>query len=88
MGTNFEELIVTSEPSYYKWSQWLFNKMVEHDMAYKKYSPVNYCPSCKKRLRFEEIDIGAIRVNTYCKGHPIRIYCCNVCGIMKAKKGG
>lgn len=56
MGTNFEELIVTSEPSYYKWSQWLFNKMVEHDMAYKKYSPVNYCPSCETAIANAEVN--------------------------------
>jgi len=50
MTTNYEELVTTSDPSYYKWSQWLFTKMVEHDMTYKKNAPVNFCPSCDTAL--------------------------------------
>jgi leucyl-tRNA synthetase len=65
MNTNYQELLVTSDPSYYKWSQWVFTKMVEHDMAYKKFSPVNYCPSCETAIANAEItDNKCGRCNT------------------------
>jgi leucyl-tRNA synthetase len=47
MNTMYEEKLVTSDPSYYRWTQWLFTKLYEHGLAYKKKAPVNYCPSCE-----------------------------------------
>lgn len=55
MHTNYEELIITSDVSYQKWTQWLFTKLKEHDMAYKKVAPVNYCPSCETVLANEQV---------------------------------
>jgi leucyl-tRNA synthetase len=55
MNTNYQEMVVTSDPSYYIWSQWIFNKMVEHDMAYKKKAPVNYCSSCETAVANAEV---------------------------------
>lgn len=67
MTTNYEEMVVTSEPSYYKWSQWVFTKMVEHDMAYKKKAPVNYCPECDSVLANAEVEDGK------CKRHGVEV---------------
>ncbi|MCL2158920.1 MAG: leucine--tRNA ligase, partial [Oscillospiraceae bacterium] len=46
--------ISTAEPSYYKWTQWIFLKLFEAGLAYKKMQPVNWCVSCKCVLAKEE----------------------------------
>ena len=55
MNTKFEELLITSDESYQKWTQWLFLKMKEHGMAYKANYPTNYCPSCETILANEQV---------------------------------
>ena len=55
MNTMYEERLITSDPSYQKWTQWLFLKLYEHGLAYKKVAPVNYCPSCQTVLANEQV---------------------------------
>jgi|GEM_PF-1530436 len=55
MNTQFEELLITSDPSYYKWTQWIFLKLKEHGLAYKKFAPVNFCDSCETVLANEQV---------------------------------
>jgi leucyl-tRNA synthetase len=50
--------ISTADPSYYKWTQWIFLKLFEHGLAYKKEMPINFCPSCKIGLANEEVVDG------------------------------
>ncbi len=45
----------TCDSTYYKWNQWIFIKMYERGLAYKKASPVNWCPSCQTTLANEEV---------------------------------
>ena len=45
----------TSSPEYYKWTQWLFLKLYEKGLAYKKAAPVNWCDSCKTVLANEQV---------------------------------
>ncbi len=47
--------VITSEPEYYKWTQWLFLKLYENDLAYKRLAPVNWCPSCQTVLANEQV---------------------------------
>ncbi|MBQ2941792.1 MAG: leucine--tRNA ligase [Clostridia bacterium] len=47
--------INTTDPGYYKWSQWIFLKMFEKGLAYKKEMPINWCTSCKCGLANEEV---------------------------------
>tara|TARA_B100000315_G_C14594777_1_gene598196 strand:- start:1484 stop:4093 length:2610 start_codon:yes stop_codon:yes gene_type:complete len=47
--------IATCNPSYYKWNQWIFLKMYQRGLAYKKRSPVNWCESCKTVLANEQV---------------------------------
>ena len=48
----------TSDPSYYKWTQWLFLKLYENGLAYQKTAPVNWCSSCATVLANEQVKDG------------------------------
>lgn len=50
--------INTTDPNYYKWTQWVFVKMFEKGLAYEKEMPINWCPSCKTGLANEEVVNG------------------------------
>ena len=47
--------INTTDPEYYKWTQWIFLQSYKHGLAYKKEMPINWCPSCKVGLSNEEV---------------------------------
>jgi leucyl-tRNA synthetase len=55
----WEREIATCQPSYYHWNQWVFLKMLERDLAYKRRSNVNWCPSCQTVLANEQVVNGA-----------------------------
>ena len=48
----------TTDPAYYKWTQWLFLQFLKHDLAYKAKMPINWCVSCKIGLANEEVVDG------------------------------
>jgi leucyl-tRNA synthetase len=48
----------TTDPNYYKWTQWIFLKMYEKGLAYKKEMPINWCPKCKIGCANEEVIDG------------------------------
>ncbi len=56
---DWDRELATCDPSYYAWNQWIFLKMAERGLAYKKASPVNWCPSCATTLANEEVIDGA-----------------------------
>ncbi|MDG5853270.1 leucine--tRNA ligase [Clostridium beijerinckii] len=56
---NWENEVVTCLPDYYKWTQWLFLKLYEKGLAYRKKAPVNWCPSCNTVLANEQVVDGA-----------------------------
>ena len=60
----------TTDPAFYKWTQWIFVKMFEAGLAYEKEFPINWCPSCKTGLANEEVVNG----------------CCERCGTPVTKK--
>ena len=57
MGTTYDwsREVITSQPDYYKWTQWFFLKLYEHDLAYRRLAPVNWCPSCQTVLANEQV---------------------------------
>ncbi len=62
---DWEREVSTCDSDYYKWNQWIFLKMFERGLAYKKASSVNWCPSCETTLANEEvIDGGCWRCKT------------------------
>ncbi len=48
----------TTDPDYYKWTQWIFVKMFKAGLAYKTFMPVNWCPSCKTGIANEDVVNG------------------------------
>ncbi len=72
MGAMFDwsAEIKTCMPDYYKWTQWLFLKLYEKGLAYRKEAPVNWCPSCATVLANEQVIDG----------------CCERCGSQVVKK--
>ncbi len=64
---DWEREINTTDPKYYKWTQWIFSKLFEKGLAEIKEVPVNFCPECKTVLANEEV------INGKCerKGHDV-----------------
>jgi len=67
---DWDREVNTTDPSFYKWTQWIFVKMFEKGLAYEKEFPINWCPSCKTGLANEEVVNG----------------CCERCGTTVTKK--
>ncbi|NOX42660.1 MAG: leucine--tRNA ligase [Gammaproteobacteria bacterium] len=69
-GYDWSREIATCDPDYYHWEQWLFTKLFEKGLAYKKVSPVNWCPVDQTVLANEQVEDG----------------CCWRCGTQVIKK--
>jgi leucyl-tRNA synthetase len=52
---DWEREAVSSDPEYYKWSQWFFTQLFKHGLAYKKLAPVDWCPHCNTTLAREQV---------------------------------
>jgi len=58
LSYDWSKEINTTDPEYYKWTQWIFLKLFNRGLAYIKESPINWCPSCKTGLANEEVIAG------------------------------
>ncbi len=58
LSYDWSRVVITSHPDYYKWDQWIFLKMFEKGLVYKKESSVNWCPECKTVLANEQVNNG------------------------------
>lgn len=52
---DWDREVNTTDPNFYKWTQWIFVKMFKEGLAYEKEFPINWCPSCKTGLANEEV---------------------------------
>ena len=68
-GFDWDRCVETTDPKYFKWTQWIFLQMYKHGLAYKSSMPVNWCTSCKVVLANEEVVNG---VCERCGGEVIR----------------
>ena len=57
-GFDWDRVVDTTDPKYYKWTQWIFIQLFKHGLAYKATMPVNWCTSCKCVLANEEVVDG------------------------------
>ncbi len=55
---DWDREINTTDPKYYKWTQWIFLQMFKKGLAYESFAPINWCPSCKTGLANEDIENG------------------------------
>ncbi|MBI4127648.1 MAG: leucine--tRNA ligase [Parcubacteria group bacterium] len=58
LGYDWDREINTTDPTYYRWTQWIFLKLYERGLAYEAEVPINWCPSCKTGLANEEVVDG------------------------------
>ena len=60
LGFNYDwgREINTTDPNYYKWTQWIFLQMFKKGLAFKSNEPINWCPSCKTGLANEDLEDG------------------------------
>ncbi len=60
IGFNYdwEMEVNTTDPEYYRWTQWIFLKLLEKGLAYESFEPINWCPSCKTGLANEDLEGG------------------------------
>ena len=58
LSFDWDRTICTSDPKYYKWTQWIFKKLLENGKAYKQKGTVNFCPKCKTVLSNEDSQGG------------------------------
>ena len=56
---DWDHTVDTTDPEYYKWTQWLFLQLYKHGLAEQKEAPVNWCPSCMTVLANEQVVVGA-----------------------------
>ena len=57
-GFDWDRVVDTTDPNYYRWTQWIFLQLYKHGLAYKTTMPVNWCTSCKCVLANEEVVEG------------------------------
>jgi leucyl-tRNA synthetase len=58
LSYDWDRMVVTCRPDYYKWNQWLFLQMLKKGLAYKKKAEINWCPGCKTVLANEQVEDG------------------------------
>jgi len=56
---DWDREVNTTDPEYYRWTQWIFLQMYKQGLAYQKEMPINFCPSCKTGLANEEV-VGGV----------------------------
>ena len=56
---DWDHTVDTTDPAYYKWTQWLFVQFFRSGLAEQKEAPVNWCPSCMTVLANEQVIVGA-----------------------------
>ncbi|OGZ07284.1 MAG: leucine--tRNA ligase [Candidatus Lloydbacteria bacterium RIFCSPHIGHO2_02_FULL_50_13] len=73
LSYDWDREINTTDPAYYKWTQWAFLKMLERGLAYESFEPINWCPTCQTGLANEDLNGGNCeRCDTPVEKKPMR----------------
>ncbi len=70
---DWDREINTTDPKFYKWTQWIFKQLYKKGLAYESFEPINWCPSCKTGLANEDLDGNVCeRCGTVVEKKPLR----------------
>lgn len=75
LGLNYDwdREVNTTDPKFYKWTQWMWKQMYKDGLSYESFEPINWCPSCKTGLSNEDLDGNACeRCGTIVEKKPLR----------------
>ena len=64
---DWDREVNTTDPDFYKWTQWIFVQMFKNGLAYEKEMPINWCPNCKTGLANEEVVNGKCERSSRCR---------------------
>lgn len=70
---DYDKVFSTTDPEFYKWTQWIFKQMYKKGLAFQSYEPINWCPSCKTGLANEDLEGNVCeRCGTLVEKKPLR----------------
>jgi leucyl-tRNA synthetase len=78
---DWDREIDTTDPKYYKWTQWIFLQMLKKGLAFESYEPINWCPSCQTGLANEDLEDGKCeRCGSVVERKPMRQWVLKITG--------
>lgn len=73
LSYDFDRTVNTTDPNFYKWTQWIFKQLYKDGFCYESFEPINWCPSCKTGLANEDLEDGKCeRCGSVVEKKPIR----------------
>lgn len=73
LSYDWDREVNTTDPAYYKWTQWIFLEMFKSGLAFQSYEPINWCPQCQTGLANEDLDNGRCeRCDSVVEKKPMR----------------
>lgn len=70
---DYDRIINTTDPKFYKWTQWIFKQLYKKGLCYESHEPINWCPSCKTGLANEDLEDGKCeRCGSVVEKKPLR----------------
>ncbi len=73
LSYDWDRTVNTTDPKFYKWTQWIFKQLFKAGLCYESFEPINWCPSCKTGLANEDLEDGKCeRCSSVVEKKPIR----------------
>jgi leucyl-tRNA synthetase len=73
LSYDWDRTVNTTDPKFYKWTQWIFKQLYKKGLCYETFEPINWCPSCKTGLANEDLEDGKCeRCGSVVEKKPIR----------------
>lgn len=73
LSYDYDKVFSTTDPEFYRWTQWIFKQLYKKDLAYESFEPINWCPSCMTGLANEDLEDGKCeRCGSVVEKKPLR----------------
>jgi leucyl-tRNA synthetase len=73
LSYDYDKVFSTTDPEFYRWTQWIFKQLYKKGLAYESYEPINWCPSCMTGLANEDLEDGKCeRCGSVVEKKPLR----------------